>query len=503
MVTPLRPVAIATRTPLGSPADYDGARRKAAPIATPRQIRQSRCAPAGTVDTPVAVRGPVAVSSQMKPTRTAVLGMAVPFILANTAVPLLGIVDTAVIGHTGSPAELGAIALGGLLFNFVFWSFGFLRMGTTGFVAQAAGRGDEAEVRAIAVRAVLLAVVIGVLLIALQVPIAQVAFRLLGATEAVEHGAAGYFQIRIFGAPASLSTFALLGVLIGLGESRKVLVLQLFLNGLNIALDLLFAGYFDMGVRGIALGTAISDWATVAVAVVLVVHVLRVRHTDDEPFLSWRAVRRRAQVMTGLFANFNIMVRTLFLVFGFAWFTNQGAGYGDVVLAGNHVLLQFLALAAFFLDGFANVVESMAGKAFGARVLHDFDDAVKTTTELAAVTALLLGALVMAGGGLAIGALTDLPDVVASAREYLPYAAVYIVLSFAAFQLDGVFIGTSRTADMRNASILSALVFVVVSRPLSAALQNEGLWLAFILYLLARAVVLLLYLPGLRRSMAR
>ena len=287
------------------------------------------------------------------------LAMAAPFILANAAVPTLGLVDTAVIGQTGTAADLGAIALGALIFNFIFWSFGFLRMGTTGFVAQADGQGDEPEVRAATGRSLLMAVVISALLLILTQPIEGLAFALFGAGEEVERIAAEYFRIRMWGAPASLSIFALLGVLIGLGQARTVLVVQLFLNGLNIGLDLLFAIYFEMGVQGIAVGTVIAEWMTLVVGSALVIALLRSRHQDEEPGFPWERIKKMSSMWSSLRSNLNIMIRTLFLVFGFAWFTDHGARYGDTVLAANHVLLQFIALAAFFLDGFANVVESL------------------------------------------------------------------------------------------------------------------------------------------------
>ena len=206
--------------------------------------------------------------------------MAWPIVLANSAIPLLGLVDTAVIGNTGSVADLGAIALGALLFNFVYWSFAFLRMGTTGFTAQAAGAQDEPEVRATLGRALLLAGAIGLLLVLLQRLIEWAALELLGASAEVESLTRSYFYIRIWGAPASLATFAILGTFVGLGKSGRLLQTQLVLNGLNIALDVLFAGVFGWGVAGIAYGTAIAEWTTLVFALVLVRRTLQRRHTD-------------------------------------------------------------------------------------------------------------------------------------------------------------------------------------------------------------------------------
>jgi MATE family multidrug resistance protein len=429
------------------------------------------------------------------------LAMAVPFILANAAVPTLGLVDTAVIGQTGTATDLGAIALGALIFNFIFWSFGFLRMGTTGFVAQADGQGDEAEVRAATGRALLMAIVISGLLLILTQPIEGLAFALFGAGEEVERIAAEYFRIRMWGAPASLSIFALLGVLIGLGQARTVLVVQVFLNALNMGLDVLFAIYFEMGVQGIAVGTVIAEWITLGLGSGLVVALLRSRHQDDEHGVPWERIKKMKRMWSSLRSNLNIMIRTLFLVFGFAWFTDHGARYGDTVLAANHVLLQFVALAAFFLDGFANVVESLSGKAFGAGRVDTFDVAVRRTTLLAGCTALGLAVIAIVLGERGVSLLTALSDVQEQASLVLPLASIYVFLSFAAFQLDGIFIGTSRTRAMRNASLLSTTVFVLATFPLSSRFGNHGLWWAFVLYVVVRAVALGVQYPALRRAL--
>jgi MATE family multidrug resistance protein len=419
-------------------------------------------------------------------------------VLANAAVPLLGLVDTAVIGNLGSIAELGAIALGALVFGFVYWTFGFLRMGTTGFTAQASGAGDYPEVRATLGRALLFAGLTGVLLIALQLPIIWVALRLLGATSEVEGLTRAYFDIRIWGAPATLGTFAVLGSLIGLGRTRHVLATQIVLNGLNIGLDILLAGVLRMGVEGIALGTVVAEWVTLAFGLLLVRRLLTRDHADDEAFWSWTRILDVSKARQAAQANADIMVRTLFLLMGFAWFTNQGARFGDEVLAANHVLLQFVTMSAYLLDGYAHATEVLVGRAVGAGQRKVFDQAVRSATELAVVTALVLSAAIVLVGPLAIGTLTDLEPVRTIAADYLPYAAAYVACSFAAFQLDGIFIGATGTRDMRNASILSFSAFLLASLFLVPRAANLGLWIAFIGYVLARAISLAVRYPRLR-----
>lgn len=449
------------------------------------------------------IPGPRPAPTQVQPpiTRRAIVHLAWPIVLANAAVPLLGLVDTAVIGNTGTVEELGAIALGALVFSFVYWSFGFLRMGTTGFVSQASGAGDSAEVRATVGRALLLAAGIGVALIALQRPIIWLALNILGAGSDVEAFTRAYFDVRIWGAPASLATFAVLGTLVGLGRTRHVLILQLVLNGINIALDVLFAGVLGWGVEGIALGTAIAEWTTLGLALAMTFSLLRADRADDEHFWPWARISDRAKALYTVRANADIMVRTLFLLMGFAWFTNEGAGFGDEVLAANHILLQLITLSAYLLDGFAHATEIHVGRAVGARSVERFDRAVRSATELAAAAGIGLALAVLTSGRFVIGQLTDLAPVQEIAGSYVPLAALYVLVSFAAFQLDGIFIGATGTKAMRNASVLSFAAFVGLSLALMPRLDNLGLWIAFVFYVAVRAVTLGARYPALRRSL--
>jgi len=434
-------------------------------------------------------------------TRKAIVRQAWPIILANASVPLLGLVDTAVIGHFGSTVDLGALALGALLFNFVYWSFGFLRMGTTGFVAQAAGAGDEAEVRAALLRPLLLGMVLGVAVWLLQWPLAAGYFALMDAGDAVAATGTAYFRARVWGAPAALVLYALCGALVGLGRSRALLAVQLLLNGLNAGLDVYLAGVLGMGAYGIGLGTAIAEWSTCVVAALLVWRILRERHADTEPFLPWARIGDRARLRRTLVANGDIMLRTLCLLIGFGLFARLGTALGAATLAANHLLLQLVSFSAFFLDGFAFVVEALVGAAVGANARQRLRQAVRLSSELALVTAVLLAGLLWLGGDALVGLLTSLPEVAVQARVQLPWVAVYVLLSVAAFQLDGVFIGATRTREMRNAAMASLTVFVLCAWPATAAWGNHGLWAALVLFVVARALALLPYYRALERSL--
>jgi MATE family multidrug resistance protein len=427
---------------------------------------------------------------------------ALPLILANSAVPLLGLADTAIIGNFGTVTDLGAIAFGALIFSFVYWSFGFLRMGTTGFIAQAAGAEDHVEVRAVLGRALILALGLSLLILTIQWPIGWMAFQLLDGSQSVEEVARQYFQIRIWGAPATLCTFALVGLLIGLGNSAQLLQLQLFLNGLNIALDFLFAGVLEMGASGIALGTVIAEWLTLFYGGFIVKRQLAQAVVNGELFWPTAEVIDRNKILKMLSANLDIMVRTLILVFSFALFTNQSARFGDVTLAANHLLLQLISFSAFFLDGYAFVVEAMAGKAMGARDRLALKLSVLRTSVLALVTALVLALLIYATGEFALSLLTDIEAVLSVANDYKAYAALYVLVSFAAFQLDGIFIGVSHTREMRQAAIYSLLVFLVAVWGMAGSMGLAGLWWAMIVYVIARALALLFYYPRIMRTIS-
>ncbi|MEH6306805.1 MATE family efflux transporter [Olivibacter sp. CPCC 100613] len=423
----------------------------------------------------------------------------VPIILANASVPLLGLVETATIGRTGSVHELGAIALGTLVFNFVYWGFGFLRMGTTGFTAQALGAKDDLEISFVFIRAWLVGFVIGLFLILFQYFVVEAALWMMNGSEQVESLVGQYFLIRIWGAPATLSTFVILGSLIGLGRTTQLLWVQLVLNGVNILLNILFVLVFGWGIKGAAFGTVIAEWITCVIGVVIAYKAVRI--VSLSTFTKhWSSVLAKEKILLMLNVNANIMLRTFALLAGFAWFANQGAKFGDVTLASNHILLQFVSLSAFFLDGYAYVLEMLVGKSLGALDWNAFRRDVRNANQLAAVTAFLLALLIATMGNLAIENLTHELEVRVMAKEYLPYASFYVLVSFYAFQLDGIFIGATRTREMRNASVFSFFLFLTLGIMFVPLFGNQGLWIAFIVYVLVRGMSLRWYMPQVKRS---
>ena len=428
-------------------------------------------------------------------THRVILAIAVPIMISSVSTPLLGIVDTGVVGQIPDPAYIGAVALGGLVFNFVFWAFGFLRMGTTGLTAQALGAGDAVEIRASLGRAVLIAVTVGAGLVTLQWPIREIAFALIEGSPKVEGLARDYYDIRIWAAPATLTNYALLGWFIGLARARVALMLQLVLNLTNIGLDAFFVLGLDMDVKGVALGTVLAELLAAAVGLVLAARHLRGfgGHWDFARLGAADRIKRTIAV------NRDIMIRSLALIVAFAWFMARGARQGDAVLAANAVLMQFITIAAFFLDGLAFAAEALVGKAVGAAHRAGLSAAARMTTWWAAGVALLASAFFALLGNAVIDLLSVDQTVRAIAHAYLPWAVGAPLVAVWAFQLDGIFIGATRTAEMRNAMLMSLLIFLVAAWALTP-LGNRGLWAALYVLYAARTATLFYYFPGLVRS---
>ena len=425
-----------------------------------------------------------------------VLRLALPIILSNASVPLLGAVDTAVMGHLPDPAYIGAVAVGAMIFSFLYWGFGFLRMGTTGFTAQAFGAADGEELRATLARPVLLGLVIGLVLIALQALIAPIAFSLMDASAQVEELARLYFDIRIWGAPATLITYALLGWLLGSGDARAVLMLQLLLNGLNIALNLLFVLGLGMTIDGVALATLISEYTALGFGFFMAAKTLA-RHPGR-----WvRAhVMARKRLVALFRVNLDIFIRTLCLEIAFFVFTARSAQLGELQLAANAILLQFQTFMAYALDGFAHAVEVLAGNALGAKNRTAFRGAVKASTLWAALFALVFCAFYGLFGTPLVALFTNIEGVRQATAAFLPWATVMPVVAVWAFQLDGIFIGATRTAAMRNAMLISLAIYLVAVWLLVPSFGNHGLWLAMAIFMGVRGVTLAAFYPALEAS---
>lgn len=411
--------------------------------------------------------------------------LAGPLILSNLSVALLALVDTAVVGHLPDPAFLGGTTIGATIFTFLYWGFGFLRMGTVGLAAQSVGERDVAAVRRVLGQALVLALVLSGLIVLLQWPVERLALPLSGASARVQAQAELYFSIRVWSAPAVLASYVFLGWFIGLGNARGPLYMLLVVNGLNVALDLLFVVGLGWQVAGVALATLIAEYAGLGLGLLLVARELRRRPGRWDV----RGLLERASLRRLLAVNRHLFVRTLALLFAFAFFHVQGARQGDTVLAANAVLLNFQTLMALALDGIAHAAESLVGQAVGRgrRVL--FLRAVRVAALWSVLLAVGFCLVYAATGELMVAALSDLPQVREQARRYLPYVVVMPLIAVWGFLLDGVFIGATQARAMRDAMLLSVAAYLLLwllLRPLG----NHGLWLAFSGLMVARAVTM-------------
>lgn len=422
--------------------------------------------------------------------------LAGPIIISNISVPMLGAVDTAVVGHLPDAKYLGGVAIGALVFTFIYWGFGFLRMGTGGLTAQAFGAEDADEVRACLARAAVIGIPAALILIVMQTPIAWIAFQIVEATPEVEVLAEEYFFTRIWGAPATLMNFALLGWFIGVQNTKAALWHQLTLNGVNIVLDIVFVLGFGWGVAGVAAATAIADAVAVVFGLWLALPILRRLGGSFviDKILEGPKIRRT------LALNLDIFIRTICLVFAFAYFTAQGAIFGNVVLAANAVLLNFQTFMAHALDGFAHAAEAMGGKAIGARDRGAFRDAVRVSMLWGTIVAIGFSLVYLVAGPAIVELLTGIENVRSTAGEYIIWSVVMPLVAVFPFVLDGVFLGGTRGRTMRNAMIASLAIYLGCCFTLVPIWGNHGLWLSLFIFMGARGITLGARYPALERS---
>lgn len=423
-------------------------------------------------------------------TNRLVLAIAVPMTLAYVTTPLLGIVDTAVVGQFGDAALLGGLAAGAIVFDVVFTTFNFLRSGTTGLVAQAFGREDAAEEQAAFWRAFTIALASGLALIALAPLIAAGGAWFIDPEPRVAGAMQAYIAIRMLAAPMSLVNYAVLGYVLGRGEGMLGLLLQVVLNGANIALSVYLGLMLGWGLEGVAWGTVGGELVGAVAGLAIVVS----RFRRAPPVTAARVFDVGA--MSRMIAiNRDIMIRSFSLLGAFALFTRQGAQVGTLTLATNAVLMNFFILSGYFLDGFASAAEQLAGRALGARYRPAFERAVRLTIVWGFVLAFAATALYLVFGNALVALITTAEEVRAMAGVFLPWAAFTAVSGVLAFQMDGVFIGATWSRDMRNMMLVSLAAYVACILMLGDALGNHGLWAALHLFLIARGLSLLAVLP--------
>ena len=410
--------------------------------------------------------------------------IAAPMILSNVSVPLLGMVDTGVTGHLDNPAYLGAVAIGATVFTFIYMGMNFLRMGTTGIAAQSFGANDNDGLRVSLGQALIISLAIALLLIAFQSPLSRVAFSLLGGDSVTQLYAAQYFDIRIWSAPGTLANYALVGWFIGQQNARIPLLIFLVINITNIALDLLFVIILGMTIDGVALASVIAEYAGLVVGTAFAIRMLR-RHAGHWPM----ARLTNLSAYKAFFSvNVNLFIRTMALMFTLAFVTAQSARLGGYVLAANAVLLNFQNLTAFGLDGIAHAAEAMVGKAIGEKRRDALQQTVKLTLRWSVVFALGFTLVYVIAGPMIIALLTDIVEIKEVALRYLPWMIALPLVSVWCFLYDGIYVGATRAREMRNIMVLSVLFVFLPAWYVLQPLGNDGLWLAFLLFMASRGI---------------
>lgn len=418
------------------------------------------------------------------PSNRDVWRIALPMIVSNISVPLLGMVDTGVTGHLDNAAYLAAVAVGGAVFSFLYTGVNFLRMGTTGIAAQAFGARNDEGVRTSLGQALIVAQFIALLLIVLQQPLIALGLQLLGPDAATAPLAREYIGIRIWSAPATLASYALIGWFIGLQNARVPLYIVLVINGVNIALDLFFVIGLGMDVDGVALASVIAEFTGVAVGLAYAVRELRRRGG------SWNTTQLTTlREYTAFFAiNAHLFVRTIALVFTIAFVTAQGARLGTLVLAANAILMNLQHLLSFALDGLAHAAEALTGKAIGEKNREALRRAVALTLRWSVGIAAGFSVLYAATGPLFVRMLTDLPAVRATTLSYLPWLILSPLVSVWSYLYDGVFVGATRAREMRDIMLVSTFAVFLPAWYFLQPLGNHGLWLAFMLFMASRGI---------------
>lgn len=428
-------------------------------------------------------------------THRRVLSIALPIMLSNATTPILGAVDTGVIGQMGAAAPLGAVGIGAIILSAMYWMFGFLRMGTTGLTSQAVGAGDHAEVAALLTRALLIGVGAGVVFILLQVPLFGAAFQISPASAEVEALGHDYMRIRIWSAPAAIAMYGITGWLIAQERTKAVLLIQLWMNGLNVVLDLWFVLELDWGVSGVAFATFLAEWSGLALGLWFCRRAFQV-----PDWRNWTQVFDRDRLWHMFRINRDILLRSLLLETMLVSFVFVGARFGDVTLAANQVLTQFLLITASALDGFAFAAEALVGQAMGARQRAALRRAALISGIWGGVGSLVLVLFFAVFGGALIDLMTTSVEVRHEAKEYLWYLVITPVVSITAFMMDGIFVGATRTRDMRNMMAISFLLYCVAAFMLVPLYGNDGLWIALLISFVVRGVTMALRYPALERS---
>ena len=428
-------------------------------------------------------------------TNKRVLTIAIPIVLSNITVPILGAVDTAVVGQLGKAAPVAAVGVGAIIITSFYWLFGFLRMGTTGLVAQAVGSKDESEVRAYLLRALILGLLAGLFIFLLRTPLMELGLWISPASSDVEELAQKYISIRVWSAPAAIGLYGIVGWLIALERTKSVLFLQFFMNGVNVLLDIWFVLVLNWGVQGVAIATVIAEVSALILGLLICYDRFK-----DKSWPTLRIVFSIARLKNMLSTNLDILLRSIILEVIFVSFLLYGGKFGDVKLAANQVLLQFLHIAAHGLDGFALAAETLVGQAFGKKDRSILRKSIIVSSKLAFLLSCIMAISFLLFGSSLIDLMTTAENVRLEAKSYIIFITLVPILGVSAYMLDGIFIGATKTKDMRNMMFITLIFYVIAVLLLVPYFQNTGLWSALLISFIVRGATLAFRYPSLEKS---
>ncbi len=418
--------------------------------------------------------------------------LALPNIITNLTVPLLGMVDIYLMGHQSSVYYMGGVALGSVIFNFVYWGFAFLRMSTSGVAAQTYGRRDKEEMALVLERGILIAIAGSILLLLLQTPLANFSLWLLEGSEEVKDIARQYYFVRIWAAPAAISLMVIYGWLLGMQNAIYPMAIAITVNIVNVIFSFLFVKYFNMQARGVALGSVVGQYSGLLLAMILMLKKYKwviFKFTKNIALI--KKNMRKLITISG-----DIFIRTLFIIAVFTFFTSRSAGIGDVTLAVNSALLQYLYLFSYFLDGFAYAGEALVGKYFGRRNTKDLKNVIALLMKWGLGFALLFSLIYLMAGEDLLKLFTNQPEVITQGKKYLFWMVLLPLVGFSSYIWDGVFIGITASKAMRNSVMISALAFFFLPFFLTFPyIQNHAIWLSMILFMISRSLSLTLLFP--------
>ena len=428
-------------------------------------------------------------------TNKRVLTIAIPIVLSNITVPILGAVDTAVVGQLGKAAPVAAVGVGAIIITSFYWLFGFLRMGTTGLVAQAVGSKDESEVRAYLLRALILGLLAGLFIFLLRTPLMELGLWISPASSDVEELAQKYISIRVWSAPAAIGLYGIVGWLIALERTKSVLFLQFFMNGVNVLLDIWFVLVLNWGVQGVAIATVIAEVSALILGLLICYDRFK-----DKSWPTLRIVFSIARLKNMLSTNLDILLRSIILEVIFVSSLLYGGKFGDVKLAANQVLLQFLHIAAHGLDGFALAAETLVGQAFGKKDRSILRKSIIVSSKLAFLLSCIMAISFLLFGSSLIDLMTTAENVRLEAKSYIIFITLVPILGVSAYMLDGIFIGATKTKDMRNMMFITLIFYVIAVLLLVPYFQNTGLWSALLISFIVRGATLAFRYPSLEKS---